>query len=441
MSKAITVCGVPQEVVEKTLSDILSKYNIGFERKKEGDIINFDIKDCMAWIKINRNTFGKDIFTINIKGSQKIPSYDEIEADFEHIMVNKTKGQSLLRGIWSFAGALIAIVLLQLLVANVEIIKEVDNIYEVYRLSRMEHIVVEDEYERGNTQSNINNYGVVAETDDYIFYANETYVYRTAKDFSASRILINESSGSWKDSLNIVEDWMFFQQSKEIVRMRIDGSDKDRLFKGYAGDMHVVGNWIYFINYSDGWKIYKMDINGQNKEVLCDEFVRDMAVCKGKIYYSYKGEDEKQGHIEVINIDGSEKSHIANVNVKDMVVEDGYIYYIDYEKKNLCKMDVESGNVEKLSDESVVGFSKDGEWIFYTLVPPEDSSGEPKGLYRMDINGGNIVVLDFESDFEDSDIGTTKEWIFYRASKDREYPRFRRIRKDGTGGVDFGSVD
>ena len=234
---------------------------------------------------------------------------------------------------------------------------------------------------------------------------------------------------------------MFFQQSKEIVRMRIDGSDKDRLFKGYAGDMHVVGNWIYFINYSDGWKIYSMDINGQNKEALCDEFVRDMAVCKGKIYYSYKGEDEKQGHIKVMNIDGSEKSHIANVNAKDMVVEDGYIYYIDYEKKNLCKMDVESGAVEKLSDESVVGFSKGGEWIFYTLVPPEDSSGESKGLYRMDIDGGNIVVLDFESDLEDSDIGTTKEWIFYRASKDREYPRLRRIRKDGTGGVDFGSID
>ncbi|KDR95071.1 protein of unknown function [Peptoclostridium litorale DSM 5388] len=439
--KEITAYGTSREMIEMAVSDILLKYNIAFESKMEGDIVNFDIAGSKAWIKINKSSFGKDIFTLDIMDYRKIPSYDEMEADFEHTMANEAKCRYMLRGVWNLAGALVAMVFLQTIVSDVNIIKEIGDRYESYRLSSIENIVIKDECEIGNTQSNANNYGVVAETDDYIFYANETYVYRTDKDFSRSRTLINESSGPWKDSLNIVEDWVFFQQEKEITRMKIDGSDKDRLFKGYAVDMHVIGNWIYFINYSDGGKVYRMDVNGQNKEVICDKEVSDMTVYEGCVYYSYKGEEEEQGHLEVMNIDGSEKRYIAHVNTRDMVVEDGYIYYIDYEKSNLYRMEIESGTMEKLSGEDIVGFSKDGEWIFYTLKAPEDSTWDSKGLYKMDIDGSNVMALDFESYLDFSEIGVTKDWVFYNASNDREAPRLRRIRKDGSGGVDLGMVD
>jgi len=132
--------------------------------------------------------------------------------------------------------------------------------YEKNRLDQIEQIAIEDPSLDGNTQSNINNYGLVAETNDSLFYIKDHAVCRADKDFGNQVVLFDQDSGEGKDTINVVSDWVFFRQGKEIKRMKNDGSYVDRISSGYSLQMHVVGNWIYFINLSDASKIYKMDI-------------------------------------------------------------------------------------------------------------------------------------------------------------------------------------
>lgn len=327
------------------------------------------------------------------------------------------------------------ILLLGIITLNSGIIRKIDQKYEKYQLNQIENIVIENIALDGNNESNINNYGLVAETKDLIFYTQETYLYRTDKDFRNQVVLINQGDGKGKDTINVVDDWIFFRQGKEIKRMKNDGSKIDRIFKGYSLHMHVVGNWIYLINLNDNSKIYKMDVNGQNRDILCDKEVNDMAIYDNKIYYSYKY--NKESYLEVMNTDGTGKQLLANIKTRNMVVDKGYIYYLNDVDEKLYRIELENNSIEELSDNKILKFCKDDNWIFFTLKAPKDSAWRFKGLYRMDIDGSNVLALDSENYLDEVGIGITEEWVFYVSTNGTNHPILKRIKKDGTNVIDM----
>lgn len=48
--------------------------------------------------------------------------------------------------------------------------------------------------------------------------------------------------------------------------MNTDGTDKQKLCGDCANGINVVGNRIYYSNYSDGWKLYAINTDGSDRE-------------------------------------------------------------------------------------------------------------------------------------------------------------------------------
>lgn len=310
-----------------------------------------------------------------------------------------------------------------------------NQVYQKHQLDQIEQIVLEQLTLEGNTQSNTNNYGLVAETKDSIFYIKENAVCRADKDFRNQLVIFDQDSDTGKDSINVVGDWAFFRQGKEIKRMKKDGSNVNRIFSGYSTQMHVVGNWVYFMNLSDDCKIYKMDVNGQKREILCNQVVRGMTVYDGKIYYSY--ESKEDGYLEVMNLDGTGKQLILNIKAINMVVDKEYIYYLNYVDNHLYRVKLIDNSIEQLSNKEIMKFCKDNDWIFYTLKAPKESNGRFKGLYRVDLDGSNGLTLDSESFLEEVGMGITKEWIFSVSSNGTNGSILSKLKKDGTSDLSW----
>lgn len=58
-------------------------------------------------------------------------------------------------------------------------------------------------------------------------------------------------------------------------------------------DMTVSNGWIYYANISDGYKIYRMKLDGsENKKIYDDETIF-MTACDNTIYYSNKSDYNK----------------------------------------------------------------------------------------------------------------------------------------------------
>jgi len=292
-----------------------------------------------------------------------------------------------------------------------------------------EKINIENEYSIGNTEGNINNYGMVAETDDSIYFVRDYKIYKTDKELKNEIIVVDEPANLGKDTINVVEDWIFYRRGKEINRVKTDGKGYEILFIGYSLHMQVVGNWIYFNSVDDDSKICKIDVNGQNKQFLSDGDIKDMAVYDGKIYYSYKNKEE--GFLEVMNMDGSNKQFLSNIRTRNMIVDEEYIYYLDDIEEKLYRMNLKDKTREPLSNEQILKFIKDDSHIYYTLKTPDDSDWRFKGLYRMNIDGSNVVSLDGDTYLDEMGMGVTKDYIFYVAANGKEQPRLKIINMDG----------
>ena len=329
---------------------------------------------------------------------------------------------------------LIAIIV-EIAVLKFGVIESIKQKYYNILLKQVEQISISDESLQGNTESNINNYGLAAETNDFIFYKKSiARLYRADKDFNNETGLIENAGGKGIGRINVADDWVFFIQGEEVKRMKVDGSDTEIIFRGgYALDLHVIGNWIYFINLGRDIQICRMDVNGRNlqnlsKKVIDD--IPDMAIYNNKLYYSY--EHEETPCLRMMNLDGSEKQVLANIKTRDMVVEDEYIYYIDAGEWSLNRFRIKDKDIEKLSEKKIGKFNKDGKWLFYTIRLPKEPGWQYKGLYRIDDDGSNALVLDGDAYLDQGYIAVTKDWVLYDSINSIKPPVLKRIMKDGT---------
>jgi hypothetical protein len=114
-----------------------------------------------------------------------------------------------------------------------------------------------------------------------------------------------------------------------------------------------------------------------------------------------------------------------------MIVDKDYIYYLQRQDNKLYRLNLENNKKETLSDEKIMKFCKDETWIFYTLKVEGDSHERFKGLYRMDLDGSNLLVLDSDVYLEEVGLGITEDWICFVPSNSSEFSRLNRMSKDG----------
>lgn len=310
------------------------------------------------------------------------------------------------------------------------VVKYLKEKYHNYQLSRVEVINIQDNSLMGNTINNANNNGLVAETNDYYYYVKGMQIFQSDKNFNNEKLVSGEPINPGRDTINVVENWVFYRQSNRINRLDVMDGSIETIFRGYSYHMQVLGNWIYFINLDDNYKPYKMDVNGQNKEVILDKEVIYMVIYGDKVYYSYQ--EKGQGFLESMSLDGSGEELIANVKARQMVIDNEYIYYLDFDKDELSRLKLEDGSIESLSDKRIFNYVKDNDYIFYTLKEEQEKGFfESKGLYRVDIDGKNLKVFDNES-YLDYGLCLTEEWVFYNVLHGTEPYGLKRVSKDGS---------
>lgn len=271
----------------------------------------------------------------------------------------------------------------------------------------------------GNILDNTNNHGFGVENDKYVFYVeNDLNLVRTNKDFQDKKYLIQKSSGTGVSRLNLAGDWIYYTSGKNLNRMRIDGTDNEVIYKlGYLLDINMKDSWLYFINHSDNYNIYRMDINGRNLERFLRVQALDIALYDDIMIFSHK--DNGKAYVESINLDGSNRKVELEVLAYDLVEWDGYYYYIGEDHK-LFRSPVEGKTTPQvLVDDKVSSYIITEAGIFYSLHS-EDAGYPGQGIYKTSLEGSmNTLIADTELVEGLTRIG---DWILFRSSDNHLEP-------------------
>ena len=112
----------------------------------------------------------------------------------------------------------------------------------------------------GNTYGNIANYGLVAQSGDYIYYSNsydKWRLYSVKVDNTENKRLTTDSV----QYINIVDSKVYFSNSSDNGRLYVigtDGSGRKKLNDTRSEYINVVGDYIYYIDADSGWNIKRI---------------------------------------------------------------------------------------------------------------------------------------------------------------------------------------
>lgn len=321
------------------------------------------------------------------------------------------------------------LIILFIVLMKSEVIDEITlkRLYHDYKIRNIEKISFEENLIPGNTEDNINNYGGVVTNKEDIFYVKDSfYIYKADKNFNNETNLVKESSGQELWYLNLIEDWIFYRDGKEIKRIKVDGSESDTIFNlGYTLDLHVLDNWVYFVYFNDDCKVYKMTVNGEDLQKVIDTFVYDIAIYDNKLYYSYSLKEE--GYLKYIDLSSGEEKLIANLHVEDMILENNMIYYIDYNDNKLYQYDLLNKQLKQLTEEEITKFLKSEEHIYF-MGKGEGGFHPGKGLYKINLNDNSRETI--HDNWFMEKINAVGDWVLYKsASNKQQPPALKRIHK------------
>lgn len=284
--------------------------------------------------------------------------------------------------------ALVSIPIFQELGIPLEIKKKLHNHF----VKKVQVIEIQSDGILGNSIQNINNQGHGVENEDYIFYVeNHLNLVRVNKEYGDKTYLIQKSEGSNISRLNLAGDWIFYTRGEALNRIRIDGTDDETIYKsGYALDLHLKDNWLYFINLEDNFNVYKIDINGRGLQRFLDLSASDIALYDNKMIVSY--DSNGKSYVESISLDGVDRKLELEAVANNLVKWDGYYYFIGEDHKLYRNKTDGITAPELLVDEEVSSYVITDDKIFYSLHSGD--VGYPgQNIFKINLDGTHSSLI------------------------------------------------
>lgn len=307
----------------------------------------------------------------------------------------------------------------------------------------------------GNTPGNLSNGGFVAQQGDWIYYKGLYQdLYKIKTDGSEKTKLTNHRA---INQINVVGDWIYYMRFSEpagLYKVKTDGTESTLLMQqmGMAELATVVKeDWIYG-NFSEGGslRLYKIKTDGTEKTILGGEnAVTAINVVGDWIYYissslewseggpsnlpSPPPRDLYAGDLYRIKIDGTEKTKLSEGNFTSINVVDDWVYFMMDRGSGIYKMKTDGSEKIKLADDKKVDYiNVAGDWIYYISV----AEGE-RGIFKMKTDGTEKTKLTatLTEEGQAPGLNIAGEWIYYGDYKDinKNEAGIYKIKTDGTG--------
>ena len=164
-------------------------------------------------------------------------------------------------------------------------------------------------------------------------------------------------------------------------------------------NMAVSGNTVYFANPLDGNKLYKLDMNKDEPEKICDDSVKYISVAGNTIYYTLPRNDEK---LCSISIDGKNSNkEITEHPARYVTYAGGYVYYSNPGENNQIYRITSSGVVETIPNALGTDIQVANGYLYYinngALTSMDLSNGETveyaTDVTKFDTDGQNLSFI------------------------------------------------
>jgi len=229
------------------------------------------------------------------------------------------------------------------------------------------------------------------------------------------------------------------QQSGPVTGQNLNTRGNTAGNIGNYGLAAIQGDWIYYVNDTDGGSIYKIRTDGSGRTKLNDDNSRNLNVVGDWIYYSNKeGEGYPRAvmlnpdynyHLYKIRTDGSGRTRLNNDLTMNPIVSDGWIYYSNRDREDefysssLYKIRTDGTERTRISDDVTYFIDVVGGWIYYS------NESENHKLYKIRTDGSERTPLTHDADVY-LYVNTAGDWIYTSSMARAE--NLLKVKTDGS---------
>jgi len=127
----------------------------------------------------------------------------------------------------------------------------------------------------------------------------------------------------------------------KIYKMKPDGSENSSLNNNYSNFINVDDNYIYYINTDDDYKIYRMKTDGTENLLICEDSTNYLNCYNGYLYFSNETDENK---IYKMKTDGTEKTKISDDMGNCISIVNDKLYYIKQDDGNLYSINFDGSD-------------------------------------------------------------------------------------------------
>lgn len=253
-------------------------------------------------------------------------------------------------------------------------------------------------------ESNLNNSGNALETDDAYYIVTDHLLlekYNKAYELQSGFQVTSERYGI--RNIQVIGDWLYYT-ANGVHRVNINGSGEEELFRGGASDLYVTPEWIYFVNYKNNMKLYRMAHNGEALECISNEAIYDLLYDNQVFYANVESEnddaevdDDLEGSYDIISIDLTGKKQatlLSNTYASGLMIEGDHLYYRSGKERFLYRLTLSSLKIEPMIEVAMTYYAMDADYFYYSTRDEESAYQDDKGLYRVDRKSGESLTLD-----------------------------------------------
>lgn len=219
-------------------------------------------------------------------------------------------------------------------------------------------------------------------------------------------------------------EWIYYSNWNDggrLYRVKTDGSEEERINHDSVSNINVVGGWIYCCNESDSNRLYKISLDGSSKQMLTENSVYSVYVIGEWIFY-------RSGNcIYKIKTDGEDENCLYGINTSGyFFVTSQWIYYLQNGDNAFYRAKPDGSQVEKVTDELISEFQVLGDWVYY--IKCSSNANDNSRIFKMKLDG--TCETRVNSDVSHSINVDSNGWIYYSNYSDGF--KLFKIRCDGS---------
>lgn len=294
----------------------------------------------------------------------------------------------------------------------------------------------------GNTIGNIRNYGYATERGRWVYFLSPNEddsqmgifkMKKGDKKQKSKKQIVMDSFDIL--SLNVNKNYIYFiaiskdafnendDVDNKIYKVKTDGSDlkviNDNEFNNDCYEIYVVKDKIYYIGTDEN--VYKMDLNGGNRELVLDKQTGYLGITDKYIIYNDQNSEQADYITSIATLDGkNQRAIIENTRLYSVNIIGDYVYYTN-ESKQICRVKLDGTNQEMLYDTTAYNMNVSGDYIYYLNYEDEANSNYTVCIYRVKTNGKTETPEKLKSlETYSSFIDVIDDWIIYMDSSEKE---------------------